>query len=142
VTTSTSGGYAKIDAGSGWASAGWEFSIPGAFIYKSVAIEVYAKAGFSVPPMALGIQNFEACPRTTDWNASCFERWATVGNAPPSVRWYSTSPSSSAAYRSGLFVRGIVTADFGTVFVYQARAKVVYQVLEGAVVTGRAVVAR
>ena len=142
VTTSTSGGYAKIDAGSGWASAGWEFSIPAAFIYKSVAIEVYAKAGWSAPPIALGTQNFQSCPRTTDWNETCFERWVALGNSPPSVRWYSTSPSSSAAYRSGRFVRGIITADYGAVFVYEARAKVVYQVLEGDVVTGRVVVAR
>ena len=61
---------------------------------------------------------------------------------PASLRWSSTSPSSSAAYRSGSYVRGIVTVDYGTVLVYEARAKVVYQVLEGAVSTGRAVVQR
>ena len=144
VTTSTaSGGYAKLaSGGSGWAIAGWEFSIPGAFIYKSVAIEVYAQAGFSVPPTALGIQNFESCARTSEWNESCFDRWATVGTSPASLRWYSTSPSSAAAYRSGSFVRGIVTVDSGTVLVYEARAKVVYQVLEGGVTIGRAVVRR
>jgi hypothetical protein len=32
--------------------------------------------------------------------------------------------------------------DFGTVYVYEARAKVVYQVLEGGVTVGRVVVAR
>lgn len=142
VTLSTAGGYAKLVAGSGWASVGWEFVIPGAVAYTSVAIEVNAKAGFSAPPTQLGIQNFETCPRTSDWSASCFERWATVGDATVSQRWYSTSGSSSIAYRAGRYVRGLVMVDFGTVYVYEARAKVVYQVLEGGVTVGRVVVAR
>lgn len=142
VTLSTAGGFAKLVAGSGWASVGWEFAIPGAVVYKSVAIEVYAKAGFSAPPTQLGIQNFQTCPRTSDWNASCFDRWVAVGDAAVSQRWYATSGSSSAAYRAGQFVRGLLMVDFGTVYVYEARAKVVYQVLEGGVTVGRAVVRR
>jgi hypothetical protein len=52
----------------------------------------------------------------------------TVGNSGSTKRWYATSASSSEAYRSGPFVRSIVIVNFGTVYVYSARAKVVYQV--------------
>ena len=93
--------------------------------------EVHAKAGFSAPPTQLGVQNFVTCPRTSEWDASCFERWAMVGNASASNRWYATSGSSSNVYRSGQYVRGLIMVNFGTVYVYEARAKVVYQVLDG-----------
>ena len=142
VTVSPTDGYAKLVAGSGRASAGWEFSIPAAVVYNSVAIEVHARAGFSAPPTQLGVQNFATCPRTSEWEASCFERWATVGDASASKRWYATSGSSSNVYRSGQYVRGLVMVNFGTVYVYQARAKVVYQVLDGADGWGHVVVGR
>jgi hypothetical protein len=129
VTKSTAGGYVKLTAGDGgWAAAGWEFRLPAAFGYKSVSFEIDAKGGLSAPPNRFAIQNFERCARTNDWNESCFERWTSVGNNPPSRRWYATSASGSASYRSPAYVRGIVHVGFGTVYVYTARAKVVYQV--------------
>jgi hypothetical protein len=130
VSVSTSGGYAKLAVPSGWAAAGWQFRIPDALIYKSVSIEIDAKAPFSVPPSNLGIQNFQTCSPLAEWNVSCFERWKTVGSAPLSRRWYATEGSSSSAYRSRGIVRGLVYVQYGTVYVYQARAKVVYQVLD------------
>jgi hypothetical protein len=142
VTVSTSGGYTKLTASSGWSSVGWEFLIPGAVIYNSVSVEINARAGFSVPPSQLGIQNFNACPRGPEWDTSCFERWTNVGVAGGSQRWYATSGSSSGVYRAGQYVRGLIVVDFGTVHVYEARAKVVYQVLDGALSVGRVVVAR
>lgn len=130
VTVSTSGHYVKLVGGTGWASAGWEFSIPAAVVYKSVAVEINAQAGFSVPPSQVGVQNFGLCPRTSDWEVSCFDRWTNVGDPARSKRWYSTAASASTAYRSSKYVRGIISVDYGTVYVYQARAKVVYQVFE------------
>jgi FlgD Ig-like domain len=130
VTVSTTGGYAKLVAGSGWADAGWEFYIPGAVVYKSVAIEINAKAGLSAPPTSLGIQDFQRCPRTSEWNEACFDRWVAVGDRAMSQRWYATPGSSSSAYRSGHYVRGLIAVEYGTVYVYKARATVVYQAFE------------
>jgi hypothetical protein len=133
VTLSTSGGYAKLSAGTGggWALAGWEFTLPSATVYTSVSFQVYAKAPLSVPPTEIGMQNFTTCARTSgDWYDTCFGRWASVGNSTKSLAWFRTSGTSSSAYRSGRYVRGLIAVGHGTVYVYKARAKVVYQVLE------------
>jgi hypothetical protein len=132
VTVSTAGGYVKLSAGSSWAIAGWEFYVPAATVYKSVSVLVYAKAGRSVPPTYLGMQDFVACPRVSggDWSESCFANWTGVGNTTNSTAWYATPATSSSAYRSGRYVRGMVTVRYGTVYVYEARVRVVYQVLE------------
>ena len=131
VTVSSTGGYAKLAAGSGWAIGGWEFYIPAATVYNSVSVQVYSKARLSAPPTYIGIQNFASCPRVGGtWFDTCFTRWASVGNAANSLAWYGTSGTASSAYRSGRYVRGIVVVEYGTVYVYKARARIVYQVLE------------
>jgi hypothetical protein len=131
VSVSTSAGYAKLYAGSGYALAGWEFRIPAATVYKSVSFRVYATARLSAPATQIGMQNFTTCARTTGaWYDSCFARWAGVGNSTGSLAWYKTSGTSSSSYRSGRYVRGMVDVEHGTVRVYKARVRVVYQVLE------------
>ena len=131
VSTSSSGGYIKLTANNGYALAGWEFQAPSATIYKSVSFQVYAKGKQWVPPNFIGLQNFMTCPRTTGtWYDSCFERWKGVGNAAGTTAWFSTGASSSSANRSGRYVRGMITVESNTVYVYKARVKVVYAVLQ------------
>jgi hypothetical protein len=130
VTVSTSAGTMKLKAGTGYAIAGWEFSIPAATIYKSVGFQVYAKAPLSTSPTEIAIQNFTACPRTSGtWSAACFDHWRLVGNSSISFAWFGVS-SASPAYRSGRYVRGLIGVAFGTTYVNKVRAKVVYQTLE------------
>jgi hypothetical protein len=141
VTVSNTGGYTKLSAGTGWAIAGWEFYIPAATVYTSVSVRVYSKAVTSVPHTYLGMQDFSTCPRVDgSWSETCFSNWTVVGNASNSLAWYATSGTSSSKYRSGRYVRGIVSVRYGTVYVYEARARIVYGVLEpgwGGVIVGR-----
>lgn len=130
VTVSTTAGYAKLKAGTGWALAGWELYLPSATIYKSVSFQVYAKTVLSAPPAYIALQNFTTCPRVTGtWWDTCFDRWKGIGNSTESLAWYTTS-STSAANRSGRYVRGLVDVTFGITYVYKARVKVVYAALE------------
>ncbi len=131
VKVSTGGGYALLKAGSGYALAGWEFKIPSATVYSSVAFKVYSKARFSAPTTQIAIQNFSTCPRTTgSWSDACFSRWKGIGNSTGSLKWYTTSKATSSSYRSGRYMRGMIAVPYGTVYVYKARATVVYKLLE------------
>jgi hypothetical protein len=133
VSTSSTSGLVKMSAGSsGWALAGWEFTIPSATIYKSVTFQVYAKARvWAGPGTRIGMQNFVKCPRTTGtWYDTCFDGWRSIGNAEGTSAWYSSAAITSSAYRSGRYARGIIDVAQGTVYVYKARVKVVYQVLQ------------
>lgn len=132
VTASESGGYAKLIAGSGGAVAGWEFSLPPMTVVNSVSVLIHAKVGFSAPPSQLGMQNFATCPRGPgDWSASCFGNLTVIGNGNGSLAWYGTPGTSAKDYRSRGFVRGLVSVRYGTVYVYEARVRVVYQLLSG-----------
>ena len=129
VTTSSSAGYAKVSSGSGgWALAGWEFVVPSATIYKSLTFQVYAKAVLSAPPTSIAMQDFTECARASLWNDTCFDRYRGIGNATGALAWFQTG-STSAANRSGRYVRGLVAAGHGSTYVYKARVKVVYQLL-------------
>jgi hypothetical protein len=130
VTVSTSAGYAKLKAGGGWALAGWELYLPSAIVYKSVSFQVYAKTVLSAPPTYIAMQNFGWCARaSTTWYDSCFDHWKGIGNSTGSLAWFSTS-STAAVNRSGRYVRGLIEVSYGTTYVYKARAKVVYAILE------------
>jgi len=129
VVTSTSAGYAKLNPGSaGWALAGWEFVLPSATVYKSVTFQVYAKARGSAPPTYIAMQDFTTCARSSTWYDTCFDRYRAIGNASGALAWYQTG-STSAANRSGRYVRGLVDAGYGSTYVYKARVKVVYAIL-------------
>ena len=133
VSTSSTSGLVKLSAGSsGWALAGWEFTIPSATVYKSVTFQVYAKGRlWAGPGNRIGMQHFLRCPRTTGtWYDTCFDGWRSVGNSAGTVAWYSSSTITSSSYRSGRYARGIIDVSAGTVYVYKARVKVIYQVLQ------------
>jgi hypothetical protein len=130
VAVSTSAGYAKLAGATSEADVGWEFIIPAAASYSSVTFQVYAKGSFGVPPSSILMQNFVACPRVAgDWYYTCFDRFTSIGSGGNSLTWYSTA-SSFADNRAGRYVRGMIDVPYGTVYVYKARAKVVYKLLE------------
>jgi len=128
--TISSTGYAKLTAGSGgWAGAGWQFTLPSATVYGTIAFRVYAKTGWSVPPKMMGVQDFTVCPYVagTDWVESCFANWSTLGNSGSTTAWYSTTVD--AKNRSGTIVRGMVSNPYGTTYVYKAQVRVTYATL-------------
>jgi hypothetical protein len=122
-------GYLKLDARSVVKNVGYQFTIPSAIRYKSLAFQIYAKGPKTSPASAIGMQNFAWCPYVAhqEWGIHCFDRVKTIGGS--GTKWYSTSGSVSAN-RSGTRVRGVVSAADGIYYVYKARVKVVYQVLE------------
>lgn len=132
IKGSTSGGYIRLHgAGYGnWAGAGYQFKLPSATFYKSISFQVYVQAAWSVPPNELAMQNFQACPSTSGaWNLGCFDRVSSFGSQSTARHWDSTK-GSITKNRKGQIVRGLVSVNFGNVYVYKARVKVVYQVLQ------------
>jgi hypothetical protein len=133
VVISTSGGYAKLTGvyPGGWVGVGYQFSLPSAVVYKSIAFQIYTKAPFFSAPNKLGLQNFAWCPYapSTSWSMACFDHWQSVGNEIGTTSWMSAA-GSPTNNRSGRIVRGAVSIDGGTVYVYKARVRVVYGVLQ------------
>lgn len=128
----TSSGYVIVKAGSlGWAGLGWEFTLPSATIYKSIKFQTYSKSGLTGAPVAIGMQNFAACPYASgvDWDLGCFDKARQVGNSSNTVAWY-TSTGSVTTNRSGKHARGTLSVNAGTVTVYKARIVVTYGVLK------------
>jgi hypothetical protein len=124
----TSSGTLLLRAGTGSASAGWQFKIPSAVIYKSIRFQVDAASPLAVPSTLIAMQNFNWCSKASGWDLGCFNRVKSIGNTSGSRRWYSDRGSVSAN-RSGLTVRGLIWVGQGKVYVYKVRVKVVYQVL-------------
>jgi flagellar hook assembly protein FlgD len=130
VAKSTTGGILRLKAGNAFAGAGWQFVLPSATIYKSIAFQLEAKAPFAVPPTQIAVQNFVWCARSgPPWNTACFNHVKNIGNSSGSLKWYSTSGNVSSN-RDGRYVRGLVYVQHGTVYVYKVRIKVTYQVLQ------------
>jgi hypothetical protein len=131
IGRSTSAGWTRLAAGSnGWAGAGWQFTLPEAVAYKSIQFHVQASGPRSVPPNLIGVQNFRWCAiGSNDWEESCFDKWAGVGNSTRTTAWFITSGAPSAN-RSGRTVRGMVSQVFGTTTIYATRVRVVYSVLQ------------
>ena len=67
--------------------------------------------------------------RASTWSDACFDRYRGIGNASGALTWFQTG-STSAANRSGRYVRGLVDAGYGSTYIYKARVKVVYQLLK------------
>ena len=114
-----------------WAGIGYQFRIPAATIYKSIRFQVQARAVNSVPPNELAMQNFQWCAYVAGeiWDVNCFDHFSGLGNASGALAWDSTTGSPSAN-RHGRIVRGLVSINSGTVYIYKARVRVVYQRLE------------
>ena len=129
VTLSSTGHYAKLTSTTGSAAVGYQFTIPSATKYKSIWFQIYTKAYFAAPGNEMGLQNFATCPYSADWNTGCFDRWHTFGFTNGGPGWAATS-GSLTNNRYGRIVRGTVVVTYGTVYVYKARIKVVYQVLK------------
>jgi len=129
IVISSSGGYAKLTAKypDGRVAVGYQFTIPAADVYKSVAFQIYVKAPMSVPPNDMGMQNFTTCPYSSAWDEGCFDRWAGVGSG--STVWKSTS-GSPTHNRHERTIRGFVVANAFSLTIYEARVKVVYGVLQ------------
>jgi hypothetical protein len=131
VAYSNSSQWARLIAGSdGWAGVGYEFVLPEAIAYRSIQFQVQSKGPRSVPPNVIGMQNFTLCARgDNDWDETCFDKWAGIGNSTQSLAWFISSGAPSAN-RSGRYVRGMVSQNFGTTYVYNVRVRVVYAVLQ------------
>jgi len=131
IVISKTSGYAKLYSRypDGWVGVGYQFTLPSATIYKSLAFQVYEKGAPSSPGTFIGIGNFHTCIySSTNWDEACFDHWKTIGHSPLTTMWFSTS-GSATDNRYLRTVRGIVSAYSGTHTIYKARVKVVYQVL-------------
>jgi hypothetical protein len=131
VRISTTSHYAKLHGSlSSAAVVGYQFTLPSATVYKSIRFQVYAKAPYSVPPNLIAMQNFNACPLVGGtWDLGCFDHWGTLGYSTTALHWSSTTGSPSHN-RIGRIVRGAAVVQSGTIYIYKARVRVVYQVLQ------------
>jgi hypothetical protein len=128
---STSAGYARLrgDYPNGWAGVGYQFTLPSATVYRSVAFQAHVKGRLSAPPNLIGMQNFKRCGLTTAWSESCFDHWEAAGvDNIAGVGWV-TSSGSVNNNLLGRTVRGMISGNSGTLYVYQVRVKVVVGVL-------------
>jgi Bacterial Ig-like domain (group 3)/FlgD Ig-like domain len=117
-------------SGSQEASIGYAFTLPKATVYKSLSFQASTTSKKGTPTNRLGMQDFSDCPysATATWEVTCFAKWAGIGSTSGSRHWSKTT-STSAIYRSGLHVRGLIDVYHGTVYVYKVRLKVTYGVL-------------
>ena len=126
----SSTGIARLRASSGgWAGAGYQFSLPSAISYRSIAFQAYVKSPLTVPPNTIAIQNFKTCSISAGWNEGCFDHHAGIGTSSSSLVW-KTSTGSATNNRYGRTARGMVSVYSGTVYVYKVRIKVVIGVLK------------
>ena len=124
VAISSTDGWVKLrPVSTGSSSAVWQFTLPSAILYRSLAFRAYVKTTAGT----IGMQNFEWCGGFA-W-ANCFDRSRTIGSASGSLTWYSTS-GSVAANRSGRLVRGIVSVTSHRAIVYKVRVTVRYAILK------------
>jgi hypothetical protein len=131
VTISSSGGWVRLHGvwPDGPVAAGWQFTLPSATIYKSIAFQVYA-AGPRGIGNEIGLQNFKTCPLTTGpWNAACFDHLAGLGNLTTSATWMSASGSVTNNI-TGHTARGTAIVAIGTETIYKVRIRLVYGVLQ------------
>jgi hypothetical protein len=130
VAINTTAHYAKLHGSlSSVAAAGYQFTLPSAIFYKSIKFQVYAKAIWHVPPNFIAMQNFSVCPLSSAWEIGCFDHEGELGYTSSALHWNSTTGSPSHN-RSGRTVRGVALVQSGTIYIYKARVRVVYQVLE------------
>jgi FlgD Ig-like domain len=133
ITISTSGGYTKLKGvyPSGWVGIGYGFTLPSAAVYSSMSFQVYNKGYLGAPLNQIALQNFHVCAysATADWDMSCFDHFNAVGSGAGAKFWDKAS-GNVTTNRSGTRVRGIVSVNNGTLYVYSVRLKVVYKVLQ------------
>lgn len=133
IVISTSGGYAKLTGRdpNGWVGVGYQFTLPTAVVYKSIAFQVYSKGPISVPPNMIGMQNFRTCPLAGGaWNEACFDRWAGLGSSSGTTAIWQFASGSLTTNLSGRTVRGLVSVASSTHTIYTARIRVIYQILQ------------
>lgn len=119
------GATLRLRAGSTAAVAGWQFKIPAAVTYKSLAFRARAAAHFAVPSSLIAMQNFNLC---SVWDVGCFDRAKTIGSSSGAAKWYGTT-ASPTAHRNGRIARGLAGVAVGTIYVYSVQLKVTYTVL-------------
>jgi hypothetical protein len=133
ILISTSGGYAKLVVRDGnwsnWAAVGYQFTLPAATVYKSLAFQVYMQGRWWSAPNSIKLQNFSTCPLAAgDWDEGCFDHAGRLGADTSAKTWLSTR-GSPTRNRSGRIVRGLASALAGTFYIYKARVKVTYGIL-------------
>jgi hypothetical protein len=135
ITVSTAGGYVKLVGSypNGWVGVGYQFTLPSAPVYRSIAFQVYSKSVSGVPPNTIKMHNFRKADcgytaTTSGWREACFDRVKSIGNTG-STAWYSTT-GSTTYNRHERVVRGMVAVQHGTVYLYKVRVRVVYAVLQ------------
>ena len=135
LTTSKSSGYAKLyapTAGTSWAGAGWELTLPSATVYKSIYVRVHGRHSGTTGFTAMGSQNFTTCPYVAGgaWDEACFGAWKNIPTTSGTTLHYYKSASLSSVYRSGTKVRVSVSSYGGTAYIYKAQVIVSYGVLK------------
>jgi hypothetical protein len=131
VTLSRATGSARLraTAPNGWAGVGYQFTLPSAAIYKSIAFQAYLKGPVSTPRNRLGMQNYKTCSPSYGWIETCFDRWVTAGTSSANAVWR-TATGTVTNHRWGRNVRGMVSTNHGAVSIYKVRIKVVVGVLK------------
>jgi hypothetical protein len=119
----------RIKAGTGDAALAWQFRIPSAVVYKSVSFRVDAATKTVNPATVIGMQSFNRCARSSNWDTDCFNRLKAIGNSSGARRWYTTNGSVSAN-RDGRYVRGMIYLFKGRVDLYRVQVRVKYQILQ------------
>ena len=133
IATSTSNGYVRLTGKypGGWVGVGYQFTIPSATLYKSIAFQVYSKGPLVAASNQIGLQSFATCPysSSSSWYEDCFNHWAGIGGSATTPSW-KTASGHVTNNRYNRTVRGMVSVNAGTFYIYKARVKVVYGVLQ------------
>ncbi len=133
ISISSSGGYTKLVGRypTGTTAIGYQFALPSAAVYKSISFQVYTKGGLRVPPNEIGLQNFKTCPYVAgSWDINCFDHWKAFPSSGSSGLSWTSASGSATNDRYSRTVRGSVSVINGTMYVYTARIKVTYGVLQ------------
>jgi hypothetical protein len=132
VTISTSARTVKLYSSGwykGWAVAGWQFTLPSAVVYRSIAFQAYVRGGWWAAPNDFALQNFRTCPLASGpWDYACFDHEVGLGLDYPFYGWESV-PGSATTNRSGRTVRAAASVVAGTFLITSVRVKVTYGVL-------------
>jgi FlgD Ig-like domain len=133
ISTSTSGGYTKLVGRypTGSTVVGYQFTLPAAVVYKSIAFQVSTKGALRIPPNEIGLQNFKTCAYASGaWDIGCFDHWKGFPSSGSSSLSWTTTSGSATNNRQSRTARGAVSVINGTMYIYTARIKITYGVLQ------------
>ena len=138
ITLSSTGGWARLagDHPGGWVGVGYEFVLPAAEIYRSLRFLISTRYTelpqmMLTPPNEIGMQRFDddgVCAYRTTWLPECFEHWDDIAWST-STHWEDTERGGTDNIHDRR-VRGLVSVFDGRLYIYAARVRVAYAVLE------------